>query len=240
MTRNNPGTLEHMLGYATPLHHLPSLARMALLLSVLGLSACSAIQQKEAVVSPTKVKLALPLDTRSTTGEWFIADQSDIRQAEIDDVLWVRVGREIRQEEAYLELLGQGNPTGQRGQGTITDIGDSDANQGQGLVIRFDTAKTEPLADLEIPRGALQVLREAKRVIIEGHTDSVGSKASNNQLANRRAQIVAKWLIAHGVLAQQIETIAVGAGVPIADNKTAEGRRLNRRAVVRVESDHSS
>ena len=229
-----------MAGNVNAIEALPYLAKMAAVLVCLAQIACAPVQPFMA--SPTTtVKLPVPLDTRSTTAEWFIADQSDVRQAEIDEVLWLRLGREIRQEEAYLEFLNpQGQSSGIAGEHGVQGMTGMGYGSNAWLVVRFDTAKTDPLADLDIPRGSLQVLRAANRVVIEGHTDSVGSVESNKRLGERRANIVARWLIAHGVQANTIETIGVGEGAPIADNKTAEGRRLNRRSVVRVESDRSS
>jgi len=68
------------------------------------------------------------------------------------------------------------------------------------------------------------------RLIIEGHTDSIGSDAYNINLSRRRAQTIRKWLIQRYHL-DGAKIVAVGKGerFPIADNGNYQGRQLNRR-----------
>jgi outer membrane protein OmpA-like peptidoglycan-associated protein len=68
--------------------------------------------------------------------------------------------------------------------------------------------------------------------IIEGHTDSVGSDAHNQDLSERRARTVANYLVARGVGATRLYPQGFGESRPIADNATAEGRAQNRRVVL--------
>ena len=68
------------------------------------------------------------------------------------------------------------------------------------------------------------------RLRIEGYTDDIGSKEYNDKLALKRAQAVKEFLIREGVDATRIEIRGVGKGNYIADNKTAIGRLINRRA----------
>ena len=65
-------------------------------------------------------------------------------------------------------------------------------------------------------------------VIVEGHTDSFGSDASNQELSKRRAESVRTYLIANGT-ANTVSSIGYGETKPIGNNETAEGRRKNRR-----------
>jgi outer membrane protein OmpA-like peptidoglycan-associated protein len=69
---------------------------------------------------------------------------------------------------------------------------------------------------------------------IEGHTDNVGSDASNLILSQRRADAVKAYLVHKGVDAGKLETIGYGASKPIADNDTAAGRQKNRRVELTV------
>ncbi|MBF6057236.1 MULTISPECIES: OmpA family protein [Thiomicrorhabdus] len=67
------------------------------------------------------------------------------------------------------------------------------------------------------------------RVHIEGHTDSDGSEAYNQQLSENRAKNVAMYLINNGISSSRIVTYGYGESRPIASNATAEGKRMNRR-----------
>ncbi len=71
-------------------------------------------------------------------------------------------------------------------------------------------------------------------IIAVGHTDSVGSTASNQALSVRRAEAVKSYLVGQGVERNRIYTEGKGEGQPVADNKTAEGRAKNRRVEVEV------
>jgi outer membrane protein OmpA-like peptidoglycan-associated protein len=65
---------------------------------------------------------------------------------------------------------------------------------------------------------------------VEGHTDSIGDPKYNLWLSERRAEAVRQLLVdQHGVNPSQISAVGRGEESPVADNHTAEGRRLNRR-----------
>lgn len=67
------------------------------------------------------------------------------------------------------------------------------------------------------------------RVHIEGHTDSDGSTSFNQQLSENRAKHVAFHLMDNGISRDRIVTYGYGEDRPIANNTTAEGKRMNRR-----------
>jgi outer membrane protein OmpA-like peptidoglycan-associated protein len=66
-------------------------------------------------------------------------------------------------------------------------------------------------------------------MIIEGHTDSVGSDEANLQLSVARAESARVWLIQAGIAAERVLAVGYGETEPIGDNTTAAGRALNRR-----------
>lgn len=76
-----------------------------------------------------------------------------------------------------------------------------------------------------------------ERVIVEGHTDNVGSAKFNEDLSLRRAESVAQSLAQSGMKADAIELRGIGFDKPIADNSTPEGRAQNRRVVITVRPD---
>lgn len=73
------------------------------------------------------------------------------------------------------------------------------------------------------------------KVLVGGHTDSSGSEAYNQGLSERRAKAVADWLSANGVANERLEVKGYGEMNPKYDNKTKEGRQLNRRVEIDVE-----
>ncbi len=75
-----------------------------------------------------------------------------------------------------------------------------------------------------------------QQVIIEGHTDSIGSHEINNRLSVSRADSVRSILEKQGVGPDQLQTIGLGKKDPIATNDTEDGRAKNRRAELRLES----
>ena len=70
------------------------------------------------------------------------------------------------------------------------------------------------------------------RVAIDGHTDSRGSDAHNQDLSERRAQSVREALDDMGVTRARFRVQGHGESNPVATNATAEGMRLNRRVEV--------
>ena len=73
-----------------------------------------------------------------------------------------------------------------------------------------------------------------RNVLIEGHTDSVGSDSSNFALSERRAHAVKTVLMERGINGLRVATKGHGKNNPVATNTTAYGRQLNRRVEVIV------
>ncbi len=68
---------------------------------------------------------------------------------------------------------------------------------------------------------------------IYGYTDSLGSKESNKELAQQRAEAVKTWLAANGGFdSSKISINAIGEGAPVATNTTSAGRQQNRRVEI--------
>ncbi len=64
---------------------------------------------------------------------------------------------------------------------------------------------------------------------LAGHTDNVGSADANLKLSKDRAEAIKAYLVSKGANASRIEATGYGKTQPIATNKTAAGRQLNRR-----------
>lgn len=79
---------------------------------------------------------------------------------------------------------------------------------------------------------------EETSVVIEGHTDSLGSAAYNKNLSQKRADSVKAMLVSDfGIDASRIEAIGYGEEKPLASNDTEEGRAKNRRVIGSISAD---
>lgn len=74
-----------------------------------------------------------------------------------------------------------------------------------------------------------------QKLIIEGHTDNIGSDKANRELSLRRARAVIDALVKLGGDAKRLSAAGFGAAQPVADNGDAAGRAKNRRVTVRIE-----
>ncbi|MGA7505244.1 MAG: OmpA family protein, partial [Candidatus Sulfotelmatobacter sp.] len=72
---------------------------------------------------------------------------------------------------------------------------------------------------------------------IEGFTDSIGSDEYNQELSEKRAEAVRDYLVSNGVNMNSVAAVGMGKADPIADNSTAQGRKLNRRVEMIVSGD---
>lgn len=66
-------------------------------------------------------------------------------------------------------------------------------------------------------------------IVVDGHTDSVGSADYNRALSQQRAQAVVDALVKQGFPRERLQSEGFGPDQPIGDNATAEGRAKNRR-----------
>ncbi|MFW6205602.1 MAG: OmpA family protein, partial [Gemmatimonadota bacterium] len=73
-------------------------------------------------------------------------------------------------------------------------------------------------------------------ITVSGHADATGPAAYNMGLSERRAVAVADYLEGQGIATERIRIRSFGETRPVADNRTREGRELNRRVDVRIES----
>jgi outer membrane protein OmpA-like peptidoglycan-associated protein len=126
----------------------------------------------------------------------------------------------------------------QRAAGLEKELSDLKGKQtDRGLVITlgdvlFDTGKAtlKPGAYTTVDKLASALKDNPERkVMIEGHTDSVGSDEYNMELSQRRAQAVQSALLERGVNSGQVSAYGKGETFPVASNDNAAGRQQNRR-----------
>ncbi|MEO7432323.1 MAG: Ig-like domain-containing protein [Dokdonella sp.] len=98
----------------------------------------------------------------------------------------------------------------------------------------FDHAELRPdaIAALDTLIAKLQSASRVSRVSVVGHTDSVGPAAYNQKLSERRAASAQRYLVAHGIEADQIDASGAGELDPAYPNDTPANRQKNRRVDV--------
>ncbi len=74
-------------------------------------------------------------------------------------------------------------------------------------------------------------------IFIEGHADSSGNQWNNKKLSEQRAKMVALYFKEHNVTADRLAIAGYGATRPIESNSTPEGRRRNRRVLVKIRAN---
>jgi len=101
------------------------------------------------------------------------------------------------------------------------------------------------LEGLTFPTGKAEVSPESEKALMEvfnklnenpsikvelrGYSDNTGRASANLDLSQRRADAVKNWLVNKGIAPSRIKSIGFGEANPIADNRTEQGKRLNRR-----------
>jgi outer membrane protein OmpA-like peptidoglycan-associated protein len=106
----------------------------------------------------------------------------------------------------------------------------------QSVHFEFDKSRLTPLGRRVLDEAA-QKIKDNPRlsVVIEGNTDSIGTELYNLGLGQRRAEVVMGYLVLrHQVDPKRMTPLSYGESRPIADNRTAEGRALNRRVEFKV------
>jgi OOP family OmpA-OmpF porin len=104
--------------------------------------------------------------------------------------------------------------------------------------VNFDFSSTKLSAEsYPILYDALKTLLKNPdmRVEIQGYTDNIGSESYNKKLAQKRADLVKDYFISKNISADRLTAVGYGENNPVADNKTAEGRALNRRIEFKVQ-----
>ena len=102
------------------------------------------------------------------------------------------------------------------------------------VLFEFDKAVVQKgsFGALESIVNILNAKSELK-ISLKGHTDAQGPENYNVMLSKNRVSAVQDFLLANGISADRIIIEAFGEKVPIADNSSSEGRKLNRRVEVR-------
>ena len=97
----------------------------------------------------------------------------------------------------------------------------------------FDKDELSPEAMISLDKNLERLSNHADlNIFIQGYTDSTGPEDYNQKLSERRAQAVYDYFSSKGVTPERMKTLGYGESQPVADNSTAQGRALNRRAEI--------
>lgn len=135
------------------------------------------------------------------------------------------IGNYMDRQEAELrrQLEGTGVSVTRRGDEIIL-------NMPGNVTFDLDSASLRPQF-FDVLESVVLVLDEYGKtvLVIDGHTDSTGSRSYNMALSRRRAESVGDYLIAQGIQPVRLATYGYGPDHPVASNETNEGRQANRR-----------
>ncbi len=108
--------------------------------------------------------------------------------------------------------------------------------------ILFDTGKAilKPKSKDDLAEFG-KVLKEYRDtdLVIEGHTDNTGKKATNQKLSMARANSVVDFLATQGVERSRMVGKGHADDMPVGDNKTDDGRQQNRRVQVQIAANEA-
>lgn len=129
-------------------------------------------------------------------------------------------------------------------------LAELNASRPKDTVLVFEKGKTVVLKGINFEFGKATLTRDSEttlrqaynalvaspgvNVLIVGHTDHVGSAATNKKLSLARAQTVKAWLIKEGIPVRRLSVAGKGFDEPIDDAPTPEARAINRRIEFRV------
>jgi len=146
----------------------------------------------------------------------------DSLRGELDQL---RAEARTRQDELYdalSQMEGKFASIRRDARGTIVSLAD--------ILFDFDKATLRRDVEFNLVKIAtiLNQFPEMK-IVIEGHTDSIGTDEYNLGLSQRRAQAVRDFLASQDVVEGRLSWAGYGESRPVADNDSNEGRQKNRR-----------
>lgn len=106
--------------------------------------------------------------------------------------------------------------------------------------LHYDFAKyaIRPQYNSKLEKLGQLLLKNNYALALRGYADSVGTYKGNWVLSDKRANEVKDYLVKMGVAKERIVATPFGSTNPIASNKTAAGRQMNRRVEVIINSSN--
>lgn len=183
------------------------------------------VEEVESLAYIAKQQIAIAEQTaKRKTAEQAVAQSAaersqmrlDVRTSQLKEA-----SEEIARQKRELEELNAKESE----RGLVITLGD--------VLFRTNMATLEPGGRRNIQKMADFLAQYPKyKALIEGHTDSIGSEALNQDLSERRANSVKAALVGMGINPNRITTRGYGEAYPVASNNTAAGRQQNRRVEI--------
>ncbi|HTF95023.1 MAG TPA: OmpA family protein [Cellvibrio sp.] len=148
----------------------------------------------------------------------------DSRKGLSEQATAAQLDARTRETEALRRQIAELNAK-QTERGLVVTLGD----------VLFETGKSDLKSGAAANLGKLVTFlnQEPERsLVIEGHTDSVGSESYNQTLSQNRADSVKAFLLGQGVAANRITAVGKGESAPVASNDSSSGRQMNRRVEI--------
>jgi outer membrane protein OmpA-like peptidoglycan-associated protein len=167
--------------------------------------------------------------TDGGTAEFWFLDDADLPLT----LKWIVLGATVQAVRIDNPHTRTPDPSGAGGAPSPTAGLDSSSCRAELHGVYFNTGSAELLpesaAALAEVAGALNAHADW-HVLVEGHTDNIGTADSNLTLSTRRAEAVRQALVSqHSVAAARLDAKGFGATRPVENNATVEGRAHNRR-----------
>ena len=90
-------------------------------------------------------------------------------------------------------------------------------------------------AKLDVLLQHLSLVKDVKKIYIDGYSDDTGRRPQNLELSKQRAQAVVDYLVGKGIAPEIIQMRYYGSRFPVARGRSAAARAENRRVTVRIE-----
>jgi outer membrane protein OmpA-like peptidoglycan-associated protein len=202
-------------------------AAMALALATIGTTACQSLKtnkEKGAVIGAA-AGAATGAVVGKATGS---TARGAIVGAAVGGAAGAIIGHQMDQKAKEIAQSVPGATVTRVGEGLVVTFE-------SGLLFDFDSDKLRGAARENLNSLAANLSSFGdSRLLLVGHTDSVGTDAYNQSLSQRRAQAVAQYLIERGVERSRLAAAGRGEREPIASNGSDSGRQENRRVEVAV------
>jgi outer membrane protein OmpA-like peptidoglycan-associated protein len=204
-------------------------------------NAAVAVQNKEASdkeARRTQQELLSSTNARLRTTEGALAKERDSLAKERESLVKekeataaeraARIAAEKKAQDA-MDALAKSLAVKSEARGTVITLSG-------GVLFATGQAKILAGAQAQLDQVAEALKTQAEHHFsVEGHTDNQGTDRINDELSTRRANAVRDYLIVHGVSAGAITATGLGSTRPIGENRTAEGRAMNRRVEIIVD-----
>lgn len=148
----------------------------------------------------------------------------DKRQEISDQATEAQLASRTQEADALRRQLAELNAK-QTERGLVITLGD----------VLFETGKADlkGTATANLAKLTAFLTQDPDRsLVIEGHTDNVGSESYNQVLSQNRADSVKAFLLSQGVASNRITAFGKGESSPVAGNDSSAGRQMNRRVEI--------